>query len=76
MAIAQLKGDTEMLRLVTAIVLAAGALAFGISFGLGARNIVRNILAGFCARKFLQVGKPVEVIGQQGILQNSVTGTE
>ena len=74
MAISQLKVDTEMLRLVTAIVLAAGALAFGISFGFGARDIVRNILAGFYARKFLEVGKPIEVVGQQGILM-AITAT-
>jgi hypothetical protein len=63
-----------MLRLVTAIVLAAGALAFGLSFGLGARDVVRNILAGFYARKFLQVGKPIEIFGQQGILR-AITAT-
>ncbi len=74
MAVSQLKVDTEMLRLVTAIVLAAGALAFGISFGFGARDIVRNILAGFYARKFLQVGKPVEIAGQQGTLR-AITAT-
>jgi small-conductance mechanosensitive channel len=74
MAIAQLKVDTEMLRLVTAIVLAAGALAFGISFGFGARDIVRNILAGYYARKFLQVGKPVGIVGQQGTLR-AITAT-
>lgn len=74
MAIAQLKVDTEMLRLVTAIVLAAGALAFGISFGFGARDIVRNILAGFYARKFLQVGRSIDVVGQQGTLR-AITAT-
>lgn len=74
MAVSQLKVDTEMLRLVTAIVLAAGALAFGISFGLGARDIVRNILAGFYARKFLEVGKPLEIVGQKGTLR-AITAT-
>ncbi|MBN1569117.1 MAG: mechanosensitive ion channel [Acidobacteria bacterium] len=74
MAISQLKVDTEMLRLVTAIVLAAGALAFGISFGFGARDIVRNILAGFYVRKFLQTGKPIAIIGQHGTLQ-AITAT-
>lgn len=74
MAIAQLKVDTEMLRLVTAIVLSAGALAFGISFGFGARDIVRNILAGFYTRKFLEVGKPIEIFGQQGVLR-AITAT-
>ena len=74
LAVSQLKIDTEMLRLVTAVVLAAGALAFGISFGFGARDIVRNLLAGFYARKFLEVGKPVEIAGQQGTLR-AITAT-
>jgi hypothetical protein len=74
MAISQLKVDTEMLCLVTTIVLEAGALAFGISFGFGARDIVRNILAGFYARKFLQVGKPFEIVGQRGMLR-AITAT-
>lgn len=38
------------------------------------RDIVRNILAGFYARKFLQVGKPVEVVTQQRILR-AITAT-
>ena len=74
MAIAQLKFDTEMLRIVTSFILAAGALAFGISFGLGARDITRNILAGFYARKVLQVGKTLEIAGQTGVLR-AITAT-
>jgi hypothetical protein len=74
MAIAQLKIDTEMLRLVASIVLAAGALAFGLSFGLGARDILRNILAGFYTRKFLQIGKSIEIAGERGTLR-AITAT-
>jgi small-conductance mechanosensitive channel len=49
MTIGQLKIDTEMVRIVTSFFLGAGALAFGLAFGLGTRDIVRNI------------GKPLEL---------------
>jgi hypothetical protein len=68
MAISQLRIDTEMVRLVTAVLLAGAALAFGISFGLGTRDVVRNLVAGFYARKVLEVGKNLEIAGQQGTL--------
>jgi Conserved TM helix len=68
MAVAQLKIDTEIVRIITSFVLGGAALAFGISFGFGTRDIVRNITAGFYARKILTVGKPLEVSGQQGVL--------
>ena len=74
MAISQLKFDTEMLRIVTSRILAAGALAFGISFGLGSRAITRNVLAGFYVRKILQVGERLEIGGQAGVLR-SITAT-
>jgi small-conductance mechanosensitive channel len=68
MAIAQLKIDTEMVRIVTSFILGGGALAFGLSFGLGTRDVVRNIVAGFYARKFLAVGRSLEIAGQSGVL--------
>ncbi|MBL8176220.1 MAG: mechanosensitive ion channel [Bryobacterales bacterium] len=68
MAIAQLKIDTDIVRIVTSFVLGGAALAFGLSFGLGTRDIVRNMAAGFYARKVLQVGKPIEIAGQRGVL--------
>lgn len=45
------------------------AVAFGLSFGLGTRDVTRNILAGFYARKILRIGEKVEIAGQQGILK-------
>lgn len=75
MAVSQLRIDTEVVRLFTAAVLAAGALAFGVSFGLGSRDITRNILAGFYARKSLRVGEPLEVAGVEGTLL-AVTPTQ
>jgi hypothetical protein len=74
MAVAQLKIDTEMLRLVTSLVLAGAALAFGLSFGLGARDVIRSIIAGFYARQILEVGKSLQVAGSEGVLR-SITAT-
>ena len=74
MAMTQLKVDTEMIRLVSSFIMAGAAIAFGLSFGLGAREITRNVIAGFYARKLLDVGKVVEVGGQQGILK-AITAT-
>ena len=67
-AISQLKIDTQMVRIVTSFVLGAAALAFGLAFGLGTRDIVRNIVSGFYARKFLAIGKNLQIAGHSGIL--------
>ena len=74
MAIAQLRIDTDIVRIVTSFVLGGAALAFGLSFGLGTRDIVRNVAAGFYARKILVIGKAIEVAGQQGVLR-AITAT-
>jgi hypothetical protein len=74
MAIAQLKIDTEIVRIVTSLVLGGAALAFGLSFGLGTRDIVRNIAAGFYARRVLDVGREVTVAGESGVL-SAITPT-
>lgn len=74
MAIAQLKIDTGIVRIVTSFVLGGAALAFGLAFGLGTRDVVRNVAAGFYARKLLTVGKPLDLGGQRGIL-TAITAT-
>jgi small-conductance mechanosensitive channel len=74
MAIAQLKIDTEIIRIVTSLVLGGAALAFGLSFGLGTRDIIRNIAAGFYARKLVAIGRPLEIKGERGVLV-AVTAT-
>jgi len=68
MAIAQLRIDTEIVRLVTACSLAGGALAFGLSFGLGSRTMVANILAGFYVKRLFAAGSEVEVAGHRGVV--------
>lgn len=75
MAVAQLRIDTEIVRLVIACALGGVALAFGLSFGLGTREITRNIIAGFYARKIFTVGKELEIRGERGVLR-SITPTQ
>jgi hypothetical protein len=74
MAVGQLKIDTEMVRIVTSFIFGAAALAFGLAFGLGTREIVRNIVAGFYTRKFLAIGRGLEIAGQNGVL-TAITAT-
>lgn len=68
-AVGQLKIDTEIIRIVTICGLGALGLSFGLSVGLGSREIVRNILAGFYARKLLRGGDEVRIRGQRGALR-------
>ncbi len=75
MALAQLRIDTEFLRLITTAVLAGLSLAFGLSFGLGSRETTRNILAGFYARRTFRVGEQMEVGGERGVLR-AITPTQ
>jgi len=75
MAIGQLRFDTDMVRIVTICTLSGLALAFGVSVGLGSRDITRNILAGFYARKIFHPGDPIEVRGHRGVLRG-ITATQ
>lgn len=75
MAVAQLRIDTEIVRLVITCVLAGVALAFGLSVGLGTREVTRNLIAGFYARKIFSTGKEIEIRGERGVLR-SITPTQ
>ena len=75
MAIGQLRFDTEMVRIVTICTLSGVALAFGMSVGLGTRDITRNVLAGFYARKIFRPGYPIEIRGHRGLLR-AITATQ
>ncbi|MFH1764206.1 MAG: hypothetical protein ABIF09_08450 [Gemmatimonadota bacterium] len=75
MAVSQLQIDTEIIRVVTTAILAGLALAFGLTFGLGSREVTRNILAGFYARKTFQLCNEMEVRGERGELR-SITPTQ
>lgn len=75
MALGQLQVETDIIRLVTACGLAGLSLAFALSFGLGTREISRNIIAGFYARKIFKPGEPMEVGGERGVL-TAITPTQ
>lgn len=68
MALAQLSIDTEMIRVVTICALSGIALAFGLSLGLGSRDVTRSMIAGFYARKLLRPGDTVTVGEHTGTL--------
>lgn len=69
MAIGQLHFDTDMVRILTICSLSGLALAFGLSIGLGTRDVTRNVLAGFYARKLFRPGDPIEIRGHRGVLR-------
>ena len=75
MAISQLRIDTEMIRIVTICTLSGLALAFGLSIGLGTRDITRNVMAGFYARKVFRPGDALEIRGHRGVLK-AITATQ
>ena len=64
MAVGQLQVE-HMVRIVTSFILGGGALAFGLAFGLGTRDVVRNISAGFYLRKHLVIGKTWKLPGKK-----------
>lgn len=63
-----------MVRIVTICALSGLALAFGLSVGLGTRDITRNVLAGFYARTTFSAGDALEIRGQRGVLK-AITAT-
>ncbi len=75
MALGQLQVDTDIIRVVTTCFLAGLALAFALSFGLGTREIARNVIAGFYARKVFEVGKEMEIGDERGKLA-AITPTQ
>jgi small-conductance mechanosensitive channel len=68
MAVTQLRIDTEIIHSVVLIMLAGAALALALTFGLGTREITRNLVAGFYVRKLFEVGKDLEVNEVDGTL--------
>lgn len=68
MAVAQLRVDTQIVYLVVSGIMAGLVLALGLSFGLGSRDIARNILAGFYARRSLPTGADLQIGDDRGRL--------
>ena len=68
MAVTQLQIDTEVIRSVVLVILTGCALALALTFGLGSRDITRNLVAGYYARKIFEPGEPIEIQGRKGVL--------
>lgn len=68
MAVTELEIDTEVIRSVVLVMLSGCALALALAFGLGARDITRNLVAGYYARKIFQPGERIEINGRSGTL--------
>ncbi len=75
MAIGQLQVETDIVRIVVTSILAAMVVGFGLSFGLGSREVTRNMIAGFYARKTFRIGEEMEIKGERGVL-TAITPTQ
>jgi hypothetical protein len=64
----QLGVDTQILITVITVVVAAIALGMGLAFALGARDVIRAILASHYLRQSLSEGTPLEVDGERGVI--------
>lgn len=68
-ALNQLEIQIKLFNEIVLILLAGGALAFGLSFGLGGRDVMAGILAGYYLRQRLQSGDRVSVGSVQGTVR-------
>ena len=68
MAVSQLRIDTQLVKSVVLVLLGGLAAALALTFGLGTRDVTRNIVAGYYVRKLFRAGDPVEVAGEKGVL--------
>lgn len=59
-ALTQLKIETEILTNVLLIIMASMGLAVAISFGLGSKDIFRNIIAGVYLNKSIREGEKIK----------------
>jgi small-conductance mechanosensitive channel len=68
-AFRQLDIEFELLNYAILIVFAAVALAFGLSFGLGGREVMSGILCGYYLRQRFQAGDHVRIAGFEGTIR-------
>jgi small-conductance mechanosensitive channel len=73
--ISQLGIDTSNLWLLMVFLVGGITLAFGLSFGLGTRDLTRNLVAGYYTRQTFTVGSQIEFRGQRGVLR-AITPTQ
>jgi hypothetical protein len=69
-AFEQLEIKFELLNYAILIAFAAVALALGLSFGLGGRDVMSGILCGYYLRQRFQAGDQVTVAGYEGTVRD------
>ena len=67
-AINQLGVDLTFITTVTAIVLAGLLIAAALAFGMGARELVSNVLSAHFVQKIYHVGYEIEIAGIRGTI--------
>lgn len=75
MALGELEVQTLLVREIAVVLVAGGVLSFALSFGLGSRDISRNILAGLYVRRLVRVGDEIEVGSHRGRVE-AITPTQ
>lgn len=65
----QLQIEFKLLNEAILIAFAALALGFGLSFGLGGRDVMAGILAGYYVRQRMNTGDRVQVAGYEGVVR-------
>jgi hypothetical protein len=68
-AFEQLEIKFELLNFAILIVFGAVALALGLSFGLGGRDVTAGILCGYYVRQRFQSGDHVSIAGHEGTVR-------
>jgi small-conductance mechanosensitive channel len=69
-AFEQLNITFELLNYAILIAFSAVALAMGLSFGLGGRDVMAGILCGYYLRQRFQAGDQVRVAGYEGTVRD------
>jgi|APSaa5957512622_1039677.scaffolds.fasta_scaffold13558_5 hypothetical protein len=58
----------DLTPLTSALTIIITIFVARLAFGVGARDVVRNILAGYCIREHFELGDQVQVEGKTGAL--------
>lgn len=68
LAMDQLGIQTDLLTILASALVIATALALALAFGIGSRDLARNIMAGFHANESFEEGQQISVRGHTGSL--------
>jgi hypothetical protein len=68
-ALGQLGMELELLKDLILIAFGSLAIGFGLAFGLGGREVIGGILAGYYVRQRLQAGDHVSIAGLEGTVR-------